>query len=65
MKTEQAIIAANKLTNYAKESKVQLCNYSRRFIFDKGTVFVADGHCIKAQGHKNLFIMGTFKAYLA
>ena len=64
-KTKAAITVANKLTDYAKISSIQLCNYSKRFLFGKGTKFVADGHCIRAVGTKQCFIIGTFKAYLA
>lgn len=64
-KTKAAITVANKLTDYAKDSSIQLCNYSKRFSFSKGTKFVADGCCIRAAGTKQCFIIGTFKAYLA
>lgn len=60
-----AITAAQKLTNYAKTSKIQLCNYGKRYTFAKGTKFFADGHCIRAAHMKDGFIVGTFKAYAA
>lgn len=60
-----AITAAQKLTNYAKTTKIQLCNYGKRYTFAKGTEFVADGHCIRAAQMKDSFIVGTFKAYEA
>jgi hypothetical protein len=62
---QSSITAAEKLTAFAKVSKVQLCNYSKRYIFAKGTTFVPDGHCIKAQGTKDSFPVGSFKAYTA
>jgi hypothetical protein len=63
--THASITTAEKLTTFAKESKIQLCNYSKRYIFAKGTQFVPDGHCIKAQGMKDAFPVGSFKAYTA
>jgi hypothetical protein len=60
-----AITVAQKLTNYAKTSKIQLCNYGKRYTFAKGTEFVPDGHCIRAAHMKDGFIVGTFKAYEA
>lgn len=63
--TQAAITAAAKLTSHAKASKIQLCNYGRRFVFAKGTEFVADGHTIRPAGRRDAFIVGTFKAYQA
>jgi hypothetical protein len=60
-----AISAAQKLTDFAKTSKIQLCNYSKRYIFAKGTKFVPDGNCIRAENMKDAFIVGSFKAYKA
>ena len=60
-----AITAAQKLTEHATISKIQLCNYGKRYAFPKGTVFVADGKCVRAAHMKELFIVGTFKAYAA
>lgn len=60
-----AISAAQKLTDYAKTSKIQLCNYGKRYTFAKGTEFVPDGHCIRAAHMKDAFIVGSFKAYKA
>jgi len=61
--TNTAQTVAQKLTAYAKVSKVQLCNYGKRHTFAKGTVFVPDGHCIKADGRADAFPIGSFKAY--
>jgi hypothetical protein len=61
--TQAAINTANKLTGYAQEGKIQLCNYGKRFMFAKNTQFVPDGHCIKAKGSKDAFPVGSFKAY--
>ena len=58
-----AITAAQKLTEHAKTSKIQLCNYGKRYTFAKGTEFLADGRCIRAAHMKDGFIVGTFKAY--
>jgi hypothetical protein len=60
-----AISTAQKLTEFAKTSKIQLCNYGKRYTFAKGTKFVPDGHCIRAEHMKDAFIVGTFKAYEA
>jgi hypothetical protein len=62
---QSSITAAEKLTAFAKVSKVQLCNYGKRYVFAKGTQFLPDGHCIKAQGMKDAFPVGSFKAYKA
>ena len=62
---QASILTASKLTEYAKESKIQLCNYGKRYVFAKGTKFIPDGHCIKAQGFKDAFPVGSFKAYSA
>lgn len=61
--TQSSISVAEKLTQFAEGSKVQICNYGKRFVFNKGTKFVPDGHCIKAEGSKNSFPVGSFKAY--
>jgi hypothetical protein len=58
-----SISVAEKLTKFAEGSKVQLCNYGKRYVFNKGTKFVPDGHCIKAEGMKDAFPVGSFKAY--
>jgi hypothetical protein len=63
--TNASITIAHKLTEFAKDSKIQLCNYGKRYIFAKGTQFVPDGHCIKATGMKDAFPVGSFKAYEA
>ena len=63
--TNASITIAHKLTEFAKDSKIQLCNYGKRYIFAKGTQFVPDGHCIKAAGMKDAFPVGSFKAYEA
>jgi hypothetical protein len=60
-----SITAAEKLTAFAKESKIQLCNYGKRYIIAKATKFVPNAHCIKAQGMKDAFPIGSFKAYTA
>jgi len=60
-----SITVAQKLTEYAKASKVQLCNYGKRYTFAKGTTFEPDGHCIKAADKKDAFLVGSFKAYQA
>lgn len=61
--TQSSVSVAEKLTKFAEGSKVQLCNYGKRYVFNKGTKFVPDGHCIKAEGSKNSFLVGSFKAY--
>ena len=69
VKVTMSEIVARNMTKHAAAGDIEICNWTKRYVFKQGTQFVADGNTVrpvrKAGKLGAAFILGSFKVYSA